>query len=105
MTEEQGLSQLIEQLNKQGWPCAFVNDGEEDIPCKGKTVAQIVEDCAATEEAWLYFGTNGRLGNLYLVWGNSPSELVADHSLSYGFGDAVDQALVAVWPTYPDVED
>ncbi|MNG23991.1 hypothetical protein D3C84_1086630 [compost metagenome] len=46
-------------------------------------------------------GANGA-GTLMLVWGNSPIELIADHTTNHGFDEAVDAAQRSVWPNYPE---
>lgn len=104
--EKQGLAKLIGSLTARGWTPFKVYDGEGMEVVKGKTTAEIVEVCAATEDSNLYFkDAQQSRGYLYLVWGNSPSELVCDHSLNHGFGEAVDAALREVFPGWPSCED
>jgi len=105
MTEQQALARIISNLQQQGWNPSRVWDGEESVEAKGKTTEEIVEECAAIEQAYLSFRRGQDLGQVMMVWGNSPSELIADHTENNGVGAAVDAALLSVWPTYPDVED
>lgn len=105
MTEQQALARIIANLHEQGWQADRVNDGDEHVPVRGRPISNIAETCADTDEAWLYFMKEDIQGIVRLIWGNSPSELIADHTESNGFGAAVDAALRSVWPTWPDGED
>lgn len=105
MTEQQALALIIYNLQQQGWNPTRAWDGEESVDVEGKSIDEIVEECASTDQAYLSFRKGVHRGQVMMVWGNSPSELVADHTESNGFGAAVDAALRSVWLTYPDVED
>lgn len=102
MTEREALVKVITHLVGQGWAVVGVNDGGEKISAKGKTVEQVVDDADGVDEAWITFTCGHATGTLWLVWGNSPIELIADHTTADGFGDAVDAAQLSVWPNYPE---
>lgn len=106
--EKAGLAKIIDHMKAAGWVPYKLCDGEEFEPIQpGSATAEVVEACCATDEATLYFNTEpGRMGHsVFLVWGNSPSELIADNSMGHGFDVALDEALRAVFPGYPNCED
>lgn len=103
--EQDGLLKVLKALAGQGWLLHYVQDGGETT--QPQTVEQAVEDASAVDEAWIHLikdaGTPDQAtGYVQLVWGNSPIELIADHTTNHGFGEAVDAALRSVWPNYPE---
>lgn len=103
--EKVGLIKVINALAEQGWLPTKVWDGEEYVQVAEEPAEQVAEECAAVETANLYFVNGSKKAVIFMVWGNSPSELIADSSECHGFGDVLDSALRAVWPTWPCVED
>lgn len=102
LTERSALARLIRALAKQGWNPVDVYDGGDPIPLAGMDVDKIVEECSATSDAHLRMSNGENTATMYLVWGNSPMELVANHSIRWGFEEAIDAALRSIWPLYPD---
>ena len=106
--ERLALLHLLLQLRTRGWQVSYVNDGEEDLEAEGKALAQVVEDAAAAELAWIHFKRPGEAPNedttgaAMVVWGNSPIELIADFTTGNDFEAAMDAALKALWPNYPE---
>lgn len=98
--EKDGLVKVIGHLLTKGWVPVEIWDGEEMVKAKEPSeVNSWVEEAAATEEAKIYFqNSGGGRGYIYLVWGNDPHELIADHTLNHDFGLAVEEATDAVFP-------
>ncbi|MNX89700.1 hypothetical protein D3C86_1217210 [compost metagenome] len=106
--EKEGLVKIIEGMRSRGWQPTQVFDGEEYIALEpGQDAASIVEECSSTDDSTLIFNgiSPSRRGSLYLVWGNSPSELVADNSIGHGFDVDLDETLRDVFPGWPNCED
>ena len=102
ISEEQALARILRHLIKLGWVVDDLYDDGDPIDLAGKTIEEVVEECRATDDCNLWLSKDGRHGTVYLVWGNGPMELVADHTTRGGFGVAIDAALASVWPLYPD---
>ncbi len=104
ISEEQALARILRHLAKLGWAHYELDDGDGEWQyVKTRSAEQVAEVCAAVEVCTLRFINEGnKTGVMFLVWGNSPGELVDDHSESAGFGVAVDEALASIWPLYPD---
>lgn len=102
ITEQQALARILRHLAKLGWTPEDVYDEDDPISLVGMSVDDVVAECRATDECHLRLGKDGEFGTVYLVWGNSPMELVADHTTRGGLGEAVDEALASIWPFYPD---
>lgn len=102
--EKHALFKVLQGLASQGWSVGYVNDGMERIDASGKSFAEVIEDAAAVDQAWLWFRKSAEdgVGSIMLVWGNSPIELIADYTTSHGFEQAVDAALRSAWPNYPE---
>ena len=99
--EQQGLAQVIDSLKTHGWFPTRIWDGECTLKVTGWESAKIAEECSQTDEAWLHFEhlKHGGWSNyIYLVWGNSPDELIADHTLNADFGLHIDAACRVVFP-------
>ena len=102
--EKLGLLKMLQHLELNGWVVTHVDDGEELIKADNKALAEVVDDAAAVELANIRFSKAEGLGTgtIMLVWGNSPIELIADHTTNHGFDEAVDAAQRSVWPNYPE---
>lgn len=108
VTEHSGLVAVLSDLQRQGWRATDLWDGEEWSPIQASWSANdIAKHAADTELAKLCFlseSNPGHEGEMLLVWGNSPIELIADMTMANGFGEAVELALRSVWPHYPEEE-
>lgn len=102
--EVAGLRKVLDHLLCQGWKPIELYDSEEWRTLdEGAPLADVVEACAEVEMATLRLRHwDGRTGSIGLVWGNSPIELIADHTTNDGFGEAVSAAQRSVWPNYPE---
>ncbi|MBU0564891.1 MAG: hypothetical protein KJ890_15485 [Gammaproteobacteria bacterium] len=104
--EKLALGLLLGSLCSMGWEHYELDDGDGWEFVGEGTIDETVEHCAAVELCNLRLRKDGnKAAGILLVWGNSPSELIADCSCSYGFEDAVDAATKALWPNWPDVEE
>ena len=102
ITEQQALARILRHLAKLGWTPEEVYDEDDPIYLVDLPVDEVVAECRAFDDCHLRVGKDGEFGTIYLVWGNSPMELVADHTTRWGLDEAVDSALASVWPLYPD---
>ncbi|MBC7198077.1 MAG: hypothetical protein H5U32_02395 [Pseudomonas balearica] len=104
--EKMALGLILGSLRSMGWEHYKLDDGEGWEFVGDKSIEQFVEDCAAVDDCSLRLLKDGRkTAVMLIVWGNSPSELIADHSCSNGFEEAVDAALREVWPEWPFVDE
>ena len=80
-TESTVLKSLIRNAIARGYLIS-VHDGEEWAVVKSKDATAIFEAATATDESNLRFRLIGGefIGTVYLVFGNSPEELIADYS-------------------------
>lgn len=103
--EKMALGLIMGSLRSMGWEHYELDDGDGWAWIGDKAIEQVVEDCSAVDLCTLRMLKDGdKTAVMLIVWGNSPSELVADHSCSNGFEEAVDAALREIWPTWPDVD-
>lgn len=102
ISEEQALARILRHLAKLGWTPEEVYDEDDPIYLVDLPVDEVVAECRAFDDCHLRVGKDGEFGTIYLVWGNSPMELVADHTTRWGLDEAIDAALASVWPLYPD---
>lgn len=102
ISEEQALARILRHLAKLGWTPDDVYDEDDPISLVGMSVDEVVVECQAFGDCHLRVGKDGKFGTIYLVWGNSPMELVADHTTRWGLDDDIDAALESIWPDYPD---
>jgi hypothetical protein len=73
---------LLETLEKHGLSILSVNNGEYSTKLADTTRDDFAEECMACDEAWLsVIAPDGKRGTLYLVYGNSPGELVCDYAI------------------------
>lgn len=82
---------LVEHLGKFGWNAVEVNDGGEEPAIKvrvpvprpssrGLSADEVIEHAFAVDEAWVYFSNGPRKHWVFLVFGNSPEEVISDYS-------------------------
>lgn len=72
---------LLQSLTAAGFVLLLVDNGGTDVPFTGD-LDSFVEECMGADEARLYVrAPDGRRVGLFLVYGNSPGELVADHHI------------------------
>jgi hypothetical protein len=57
-----------------------VYDGEETVIIRSDNAGNILESMGHTEADWLYWNSDNDTGSIMFVYGNSPEEVVADHS-------------------------
>jgi hypothetical protein len=102
--EKDGLFKVLDHLDDHGWRPIELWDSEEWLVFgDGVTLQAKVKEAAQTDMATLRLRhDDGRIGSIGLVWGNSPIELIADHTTNDGFGEAVQAAQRSVWPNYPE---
>lgn len=107
--EKAGLTHTLHHLQGAGWHPRQLDDGGLDrIDVWDLHIDDVVEQCAAVAECTLFFRNGNFRGTLYLIWGNSPEELIADHSECEGFSEAVDLATAQAFPEaqpVPTVDD
>ncbi len=100
--EEQALARILRHLAKLGWEPDDIYDEDDPVNLVGMSVDEVVAECRAYDDCHLRVSKDGKFGAIFLVWGNSPMELVADHTTHWGLDKAVDEALASIWPLYPD---
>jgi hypothetical protein len=80
--ERKVLRHLLRRAKAMGMPCIKVNDGEESY--KATSEAQVLDTVFSVDESYLLFarpaGEAGVALSAYIVLGNSPSEVICDHS-------------------------
>lgn len=83
---------LIRTLQKHGLTISSVDNGESVTNFADVSLSQFVEETMACDEARLYVITpEGKRKWLYLVYGNSPGELVCDYTISPEIEAAADE--------------
>lgn len=103
--EKLALGLILTNLRALGWEHHELDDGGGWQMLVNLSIEQVVEECAAVDMCSLRLVKDGDKTNVvFIVWGNNPSELIADHTCSYDFEDAVDGALKAIWAEWPCVE-
>jgi len=88
--EARAARKLINMVLAKGW-LVSVNDGGEWVLKSSKDKAAILLAMATTGGDYLIFrdSEGNKIGGMYLVWGNEPCELVADHTDN--------EAINAIW--------
>jgi hypothetical protein len=78
---------LLKTLEKHGCTVIAGSDGCERFTRSKMTLAQFVENVLGCDEGYLYVNTpefhhfrKGRAASMYLVYGNSPGEIVCDYT-------------------------
>lgn len=94
-SDRAAATQIIRGLIHAGWRPDFVYDGEEDIDVV--TVTQALDAIFAVDMAHLNVKhpTTGEKGWVWFVLGNSPEEVVADHTVN--LSDAIDPITRGWW--------
>jgi hypothetical protein len=83
---------LLKTLQAHGLTIVKVDNGEAETPFAGTSLADFIAEATACDEARLYVKTpSGETRSLYLVFGNSPGELVCDHGVDPLVEAAVDE--------------
>lgn len=82
MSYRKETDSLFNRLVKAGFTILAVNDGMdwEDVTKQDKAVATATNIACSVHEAWVRIYRDGHVFTLYLVYGNSPGELVSDFS-------------------------
>lgn len=89
---------LLNALTKAGFTLLEGNNGDENFPA---TKPDFLEELTAADEARLWVKTpEGKRKGLYLVFGNSPGELVCDYHVDPAL-EAVIDAESAKWDGKP----
>ena len=92
--EKLAIRQGLCRLHSEGWQVIQIDDGAGYTTAADLSVDEVVDSITAVYEASVKFLKDGcKTGAILFVMGNSPDEVVADNTLSYGFGDAVDLAF------------
>lgn len=80
--EERRIQLLCIEALKHGYRLHEVDDGEEIYDAAGVSIAEVIERATAVDESLIRFKgrTSGKLISFLLVFGNSPEEVIADHS-------------------------
>jgi hypothetical protein len=75
------IRSLLKTLKKHRFTPVALNDGEEVIKAHTMTSRKFLEELVATDEVTLLVQNNkGDKCKLYLVYGNSPGEVVCDYT-------------------------
>lgn len=82
---------LIKTLEKHEVEILAIDNGEEVTEKKKVKTTQFIDECVACDEAWLVVQTKAGKKTLYLVFGNSPGELVCDYSVDPQLDVATDE--------------
>ena len=73
---------LIKTLLKHNLTIVSVDNGEDETNFADVSLSDFIEQTMACDEANLYVkASDGKIKRLYLVYGNSPGELVCDYSV------------------------
>jgi len=85
-SERKVIRHAVKALLAQGYAITVYN-GEEVAIRRSTSVNAIMDEVQACDEEWLYVfaqvdGEQKRIGSLYLVYGNSGPEVIADYSVS-----------------------
>ena len=106
--EREGLLKVLQELKRLGWQVTYLDDGEErTVYPAGAPLENVVYDANQVEDARIGLAGReipgaARRASIYVVWGNSPIELIADWCGSSSFDEAIEAAQKAVWPNYPE---
>lgn len=97
-TEKTAVVRIVNGMREMGWTPVAYSDGEERQKLEMcQTSARIADKLMDTEQAWLYWRNGELKGTMMFVFGNDPSEVMADCSMDDGEWDAdlaaVDKAI------------
>jgi hypothetical protein len=80
INEEMVCRAIIREALALGWTVS-VHDGEEWAVKRSDNTSEIFNAANSVDTCTLLFRKHGdRVGTVFLVWGNSPEELICDHS-------------------------
>jgi hypothetical protein len=75
-------SSLLDSLQNHGLQISSVDNGEYRTDFDQRDIDLFIEACTACDEAWLKVRTpEGKTKVIYLIYGNSPGELVSDYTV------------------------
>lgn len=97
---EKVVRSLITHLQKHGYRAQVASNGEDSI--KLGTPKQMAAKVCECDEGWLRVGNDKEYYNLYIVLGNSPSELVSDYSWKKGM-DAEEEIFSKILGKWSDM--
>lgn len=86
---------IIQMLQDRGWRPVRIFDDEEITPVEGLISTEIADLMAQVELCHLRMAGEDRSYLLAVCWGNSPEELVYDHSTDWG---DLDEVLYELFP-------
>lgn len=80
--ETRAIQLLCIEAIKHGYLFHTVDDGEESHSIADGSVEEVIELATAVDESSITFKgkASGKIIRFYLVFGNSPEELIADHT-------------------------
>lgn len=70
---------VLERFLAAGWTVDWTDNGEEGRK-PFTTLEEAIADVTACDEGWVRVTKNGNSSTLYLVFGNSPGELISDYT-------------------------
>jgi|SRR5215831_4260092 len=73
---------LLEYLLAAGFEIRSGDNGEEQFKFDPSKLGEFIDNLTACDESRLYIAKGGEKFGLYLVYGNSPGELVCDYAWS-----------------------
>ena len=89
--ERQAVFNLLNHMREHGWECYMVFNGEEEILVTTTELA--MEHVFSVDDSHMYFSKNGKTHWAYIVLGNSPEEIICDHTYSKDGTDDFDTAI------------
>ena len=92
--ERKALWSILGDMADKGWVAFRTNDGERiEAHTDPKSVMEV---CFNLDEAWVTFRNEACITHtIFLVFGNSPNEIVADWGFTVGDPDGFDAAISA----------
>lgn len=100
-------SKLLREMKERGYECFWGDDGGEEFNFTPSTTErEIVEMADSVDECWLAF-RNGQQSHchVFLVWGNSLSESLADWSWNDDNAkNVMDEVSRLLWDHFEQVE-
>jgi hypothetical protein len=92
--ERKALWSILGDMAAKGWMAYRTNDGERiEAHTDPKSVMEV---CFNLDEAWVTFRNEACITHtIFLVFGNSPNEIVADWGFTVGDPDGFDAAISA----------
>ena len=83
---------LLQTLQKHRLTILSVDNGENQVNFIDVTLNEFINETMACDEAWLKVeAPDGKKKTLYLVYGNSPGELVCDYTVCPEIDAATDE--------------